>query len=101
MFAMASPVSSPSRRAVRIIFCILIACLAMHFLIEDALLPSGSAAIKMQNANFFEEAGHQDDLVLPVQPLHGIANNTAAPIPAGLPLAEFRVDLPILIPPKI
>ncbi len=101
MFAMARLVSSPSRRTTRIIFCILVVCLAVHFLIEDALLPNAYSSIAMQNAPSYEEASHQDDLVLPVQPLDCTQNSTTAPIPAGFPLSEAPVGFPILIPPKI
>ncbi len=86
------------------IFCILAACLALHFLAEDSVLVAELAAPDQpaagENAQFYDESDDKDDLVMPAGQLAGI---TPSEIQRAFVSAENHEKLansPVLPPPK-
>ncbi len=86
------------------IFCILVGCLAMHFLLEDSLLfPDLAAPVQAEaggSLQLYDEADHKDDLAMP-------ARQQARILPAQVQAAfsasekhEILADSPVLPPPK-
>ncbi len=104
MCATVRQTSLPSHAAIRVIFCILVVCLAAHFLVEDALLPISQStapnAAQAQHLNL-SDADHQDDLaVLHFQP--ATLTDSSVPAVGAVPLPpETRPNFSILLPPKI
>lgn len=103
MSKMVSPPFIHQAQAVRLVLCILIGCLAMHFLVEDALLRFTFAPSDRVSASHltYDELEHQNDLATPVR------------VPACVSLADDNNPYlmtvlfakpalsPILTPPKI
>ena len=103
MSRMASFPFLPQSKAVYWGLCILVACLAIHFLVENSLLLHTAASPESAWANplSFDQVTHQDDLVLPVQLPERMANK---PVPAAyfwIVPVEKQAASPILTPPKI
>ena len=103
MSRMASFPFLPHAKAVRWGLCILIACLAMHFLVEDSLLLHTAASPESAQANplSYDQVTHQDDLVLPVHLPERIMNNAVPAAYFWIVPVEMQTESPILTPPKI
>ena len=89
--------------AARWVLLILIGCLAMHFLIEDALLLSASVSTnpKFGEQQRYEEATHQDDLAAPIRLPERITNgDLLAGLAVTMP-SPRQASSPIFPPPKI
>ena len=86
------------------IFCILVGCLAMHFLLEDSVLfpdlaAPGQAAVD-GSLQLYDEADHKDDLVMPAGHLARISPGQALPPFFSPEKHEKLADTPVLPPPK-
>ncbi len=104
MFKMADLNSRAWPRCMQAIFCILVACLALHFLAEDSVLVAELAAPDQaasgENPQFIDETDHKDDLVIPAPQL---ARISPSEVQMAFISAENRkklADSPVLPPPK-
>ncbi len=101
-----APCWSKPRAITRLIFCALIICLAIHFLVEDALLyaelaslrPSGSSAEQVD----YEEFEHLDDLALAetALPAWGLDSSGSSTFAWNTPVIR-QAHFSIFNPPKI
>ncbi len=104
MFEMASLHSQSWPRYVWAIFCILVGCLAMHFLVEDSVLIPDLAAPDQAasggNPQFYDETDHKDDLVMPAGQLARISPGEIQTAFFDLAKHAKLADKPVLPPPK-
>ncbi len=104
MFEMASLYSRSWPRYAGAIFCILVGCLAMHFLVEDSVLVPELAAAGQAasggNPQFYDETDHKDDLVMPAKQLARFSPGEARTAFFDLAIHEKLADKPVLPPPK-
>ncbi len=105
MFKVVDPSSQIAPRITWAIFCILVGCLAMHFLLEDSVLVPDMAAMDLvaagENPQIFDETEHKDDLVIPAGQLARISACEVQLAPGCNEKHEKLVNSPALPPPKI
>lgn len=90
---------------IRIIICILVGCLAVHFLVEDSFLltfftspdPIGTTANQLN----YDEIDHQDDMVLPASISAQVLEHHIPQMFFGTVPLKKQANTPILTPPKI
>ncbi len=86
------------------IFCILIGCLSLHFLVEDSVLfpdlaASGQAEVD-GSLQLYDETDHKDDLAIPAGQLARISPGQARPAFYCAEKHEKLNASPVLPPPK-
>jgi hypothetical protein len=104
MFKMASRSFDILPSTVRVISCILVGCLAMHFLLEDNIFFPNVTVTAQAAANgslqLCDEADHKDDLVLPAGLPARISPDQVNAALAGPENYKKFASSPILPPPK-
>ncbi len=101
---MASPPLLNRFVLVRLVLCLLVGCLAVHFLVEDAFLFSGFAPLIQDTTNaehpFFDEMEHQDDLAFQTSLPENIAGDGVPLRIAWAVLLKKQIAFHIFPPPK-
>lgn len=97
--------SLPSIRymfTVRFLFCILIGCLTVHFLVEDTFFLFAFDAQELTQSNCLnsEESTHQDDLVVLTDVPEYIAKNVVSTAHLVITQLDQQIGSPQLPPPK-
>lgn len=93
-------------RPIRLIFCTLIICLAIHFLVEDALLTAEFASLRPAASSAeqvnFEEFEHLDDLAVAdtALPAWGMDSSASSAFAWNTPVIRQAL-VSIFTPPKI
>jgi hypothetical protein len=88
---------------VRVIFCILVGCLAAHFLVDGLHLKEMGVLGQSSGADGFPnyaEIDHQDDLAIQAAPPARIAGDPVPPAFGWAILPENRPAYPIFHPPQ-
>ncbi len=104
MFKMADLNARARPRYVWAIFCILVGCLATHFLVEDSILVpdlvAPDQAASGENPQFYDETDHKDDLVIPAGQLARITPSEVQTAFFDPEKYERLINSPVLPPPK-
>jgi hypothetical protein len=103
MFRTVSVPDPRSSAVIKLVLCILIACLSIHFLLEDTQLLTASTASDRNPASdlSYAEMTHQDDLVILVPLPESNAKKDLPPVTACDALFIKQIKSLILTPPKI
>jgi hypothetical protein len=93
------------RGLMRLVLCILVACLAVHFLVEDTRLPSifssPAPSAESSHAASSAEIDHLDDLAFQVSVPEQVIESRISHVYALTMLLKKPANFPILTPPKI